>query len=781
VLALLVVSCARPQRRPFPTLEEYSDGTSRLVAAVNAALYSRDRAALDRLCLPEVAIRPASKPAADPFVSPSGLRVERYVAGDDTLGKEAAKTHLIDRRNQFVGIVRNEAHLTGVEGRDQRRVLHVHRILTGRTEGELMQEESWWRWEVALSGRPSQVGDTAPTLGDPGWSVASMVEERRTLATASTPLFNIVYPEDVPETDWKASTKEAAEKSGLVRPGAHDTGGVAVIDDCYQGSACVLVGGGDGIAVLARAGEDASFVNHAALLKLDRSLGEAKGLLSADFSNDGIPDLLVTYDRAPWRLYRGVRLLEEAEQGLPRIEHLAFEEVTEGSGLTGLIGPYRSAVALDADNDGRLDLYVVQYGDSSRTGPSFGGRNGLPNRLFRNVTETGGPMRFEDVSHASGTDDTGWGLAAGAADYDGDGRVDLYVANDFGRDVLLHNVTRARGTIRFEDATGRAGTEDIGFGMGVAWGDYDLDGKLDLYVSNYWLDESWILTHRRFPLPPHRLRVADQMLKRALRRRVAGNSLFHNESGGSGRFASVSSRAGVFDGGWAWGATWIDADGDGLLDLAVANGMLVGKNGESHEIEFWNEISAGWQEFSRGDWKIDFDGDGITGAQHERLFLNLGDGTFAEVGYVAGFDTTADLRGLVAADVSGDGAPDLVGATFLDSPVVFQNTNSGRPQRVGVHLEGTASNWDAVGAVVRLTSGGRTQTRQVAAGGSYLSDPGRILDFGLGAEKEIDRVEVLWPSGQKTVLDHPEPRRGRIVITEPGIPAPGIPAMDSGQ
>ena len=102
--------------------------------------------------------------------------------------------------------------------------------------------------------------------------------------------------------------------------------------------------------------------------------------------------------------------------------------------------------------------------------------------------------------------------------------------------------------------------------------------------------------------------------------------------------------------------------------------------------------------------------------------------------------------------------------------MIFENTHAGGTQRVRVQLEGTASNWDAVGALVRLTAGGRTQTRQVAAGGSYLSDPGRMLDFGLGKEAEIDRVEVLWPSGQKTVLDHPEPTRGRIiVVTEPGI------------
>ncbi|MGI0148651.1 MAG: FG-GAP repeat domain-containing protein, partial [Thermoplasmata archaeon] len=315
------------------------------------------------------------------------------------------------------------------------------------------------------------------------------------------------------------------------------------------------------------------------------------------------------------------------------------------------------------------------------------------------MTERGGPIRFADETRSSGTDDHGWGLAAGAADYDGDGRIDLYVANDFGRSVLYRNVTEPHDPIRFEDVTSRVGLMEPGFGMGVAWGDFDLDGDFDLYATHYWFDERWILTDRRFPLPPSSPSgLPGPTRRRKLSRYVTENSLFRNDAAQSGRFVGVSGQAGVFDAGWAWGAAWTDADGDGLLDLAVATGMLPGKHGRSREIDFWNELSAGWREFSAGSWTVDFGEDGITGPQPERLFLNLGDGTFAEVGYAAGFDTTADLRGLIAADITGDGAPDLVGGAFLASPVIYENTNVGGAARVRVLLEGTASNWDAVGA-----------------------------------------------------------------------------------
>lgn len=777
----LLIGCAHAARRPYPTIEEYSDGTSLVVAGFARALQARDRAGLEKLCSDDYTLVPAVEPSSPAFDSPSGLRIERFIprprdgastAADGsasvsgssslptgapfTLLRDDALKYLLDRRETFVGIVRNDARIGGVRGRGGQRTVLVHTTVHGLGDAALrMQEESWWRWELRRQDDPSQ-----------GWVVTKAIEERRTLVGAPQPIFAQVYPEGE-DTDWRPGSKRPEETQNVASPGSHDTGGVAILHDCIQGGSCILVGGGDGIAALSQGdpAEEEPYTNQAKLLGLDGSFGEAKSLLAADFNNDGIQDLFVTSHDAPSRLFQGGRALDVEPV---RIEHLTFRDITPSSGLEGMIGPYRTAIALDADRDGRLDLYVVQYGDATSVGPSSKGRNGLPNRFFRNMTELGGPIRFVDESHSSGADDPGWGLAAAAADFDGDGRDDIFVANDFGSNVLYRNVTPPGGPVRFRDVTVGTGTNHRNFGMGVAWGDYDLDGDLDLYVSNYWFDERWILEDPRFPLPPHPLRtIFGPSAKKRLLREISGNSLYRNETARTGRFARVSEPAQVFDGGWSWGTAWSDVDGDGHPDLVVANGMLAGQGGPGREVDFWNEISSGWMDFTKGRFTIDFGKDGITGPQAKRLFLNLGDGTFADVAFAAGFDTTTDLRGLAATDVNNDGAPDLVGGGFLDSPVIFVNLNAGLPPRVLVKLEGTVSNWDAVGAVVRVTASGRTQTRQVSAGGSFLSDAGRWLEFGIGPSSEVDEIVVDWPSGSRTSLERPEPRQGVIVITEP--------------
>lgn len=765
-VAVSLAGCAavRPATRPYPTLAQYSDGASTLASAVSSALYSRDKAALEKLWSAGATVRLATAPSAPEFESPSSLKIERFAAAPSAVSRDDALRALLERREAFIGVVHDDTRLIGASARGDRREIRIHRRFAGPAHDGPRQEESWWTWQIVR--RP----DTPA-----GWEITSAVEERRVAVTAHQPLFRQVYPEDG-APNWKASTTRADARRSLAVPGLHDTGGVAVLNDCIDRKPCLLIGGGEGIAALV-AGDEYEYENRATLLRLGAITGEVKSILAGDFDNNGLPDLLVTFDRAPARILQGQRYLQPGGENEERMEYLAFQEATQGSGLEGLIGPLRSAVALDADRDGRLDLYVVEYGDTTKTGPSIDGRNGQPNHLFRNVTEPGSPIRFEEIGRASGTDDTGWGLAAAAADYDGDGRMDLFVANDFGRDVLYRNVTPAKGAIRFEDVTHRAQVEDAG-GSGACWGDYDGDGDLDLFVSRDGFDERWILADPSFPRPAERGVAA--RLTRALSERLRGGVLYRNEVATSGRFTRVSDSAGVADAGWAWGAAWLDADGDGRLDLAVANGMLSGKGGAGREIDLWNETSAGWADYSKGDWKIDFGEDGITGPQAERLFINLGDGTFADAGYVGGFDTTADLRGLVAADITADAAPDLVGAAFLDSPVIYQNTNAGNPGRVRVRLEGTGSNWDAAGAIVKLTAGGRTQTRVVAAGGSFLSDGGRYVDFGYGTAGEIDTVEVIWPSGLRSVLDKPTADRRTIDVTEPASPG-GLPPPATGK
>ena len=131
----------------------------------------------------------------------------------------------------------------------------------------------------------------------------------------------------------------------------------------------------------------------------------------------------------------------------------------------------------DADRDGRVDLFVACYGDARVTGPAYDGRNGGGGRFFRNVERDGHPF-FVDETAASGLGDAGWGFAAEACDADDDGDDDLYVANDFGRNAFFENRSTPGTSPKFVDIAKANGTEDEGYGMGVAWGDYDGDGRV---------------------------------------------------------------------------------------------------------------------------------------------------------------------------------------------------------------------------------------------------------------------------------------------------------------
>jgi hypothetical protein len=186
--------------------------------------------------------------------------------------------------------------------------------------------------------------------------------------------------------------------------------------------------------------------------------------------------------------------------------------------------------------------------------------------LFRNdlarMPDGSVRLRFTEVTEASGIRSSGYGMGVAAADYDNDGDVDLYVANDYGRNCLYRNESG-----HFRNVAPVAGVEDVSFGMSAAWGDYNRDGQMDLYVSNMFSGAGNRITYQR--------RFAggreDRELK-GLQYLARGNSLFQNS--GDGTFVDVSRPAGVMIGRWAWGSQFADLNNDGWEDLLVANGFL---------------------------------------------------------------------------------------------------------------------------------------------------------------------------------------------------------------
>ena len=298
---------------------------------------------------------------------------------------------------------------------------------------------------------------------------------------------------------------------------------------------------------------DGSARDVAALAGVD-FLDPSRSALLADFDNDGDQDLAVELDPH-------ILLLENDGTG-------KFVERARASAPSTT-----SLSAVDYDSDGDLDLYCCGYilPDSANVTPLpyHDANNGRPNTLLRNdATPAAAAWTFADATRESGLDENNrrFSFASSWEDYDDDGDLDCYVANDFGRNNLYRN---EGGT--FRDVAAAAGVEDMAAGMGVSWGDYDGDGDFDLYVSNMFSSAGERVAYQR------KFHAQDDAATRAgFQRHARGNSLFRNR--GDGTFEDVSERAGVTMGRWAWGSLFVDLDEDGWQDLYVPNGFVTGQD-----------------------------------------------------------------------------------------------------------------------------------------------------------------------------------------------------------
>ena len=345
-------------------------------------------------------------------------------------------------------------------------------------------------------------------------------------------------------------------------------GGVAVGDYDGDGWQDVFLGDGESSRLYRNRG-DGRFEDVTSASGLPDALGAVSFGLFADLDNDGDQDLVVGGATMENRLYRN--------------DGSVFSDVTEGAGLGGFFTTV--AAAVDADNDGLLDLYIGRYLDPRKDLPTtlFYTRNSQGNSLLRNT----GDLRFEDVTDQAGVREGGLTLGAAFADYDRDGDQDLYVANDFGRNALLAN----NGDGTFTDISAEAGALDFGFGMSSSWGDADGDGDLDLYTSNVHSGQRWygqaatlkqyLLTSLKegtffddLPLYREIYEFLGDDWQEYGDRMVKGNSLLVNDGG---RFTDLAEAAGANPFGWYWGSDFLDFDHDGDLDIFATNGWISGK------------------------------------------------------------------------------------------------------------------------------------------------------------------------------------------------------------
>ena len=315
----------------------------------------------------------------------------------------------------------------------------------------------------------------------------------------------------------------------------------------------------------------------------------------------------------------------------------------------------------------------------------------LPDHVFRN---DGG--RFVDVSAEAGLNDRdGRGLGVIAADLDGDGKTDLFVANDTSANFFFRNL----GGFRFAEEgheTGLATNASGGYlaGMGVACGDLDGDGRLDLAVTNFFGESTTLY-------------------------RNLGGGQFSDATAAAGLAAPTRFALG-------FGLAALDANNDGRLDLAQANGHV-------------NDLRP-TEPY----------------AMPPQLFLGDGKGRFVDVSERAGppWQVPRLGRGLAVGDLDNDGRIDIL-LVAENAPLALLANRTGSPDHfLTLALEGTASNRDAIGARVAVTCGGRTQVAARFGGGSYLSASDHRLHFGLGTARMVDRVEVRWPSGRTDRYDN---------------------------
>ena len=437
-------------------------------------------------------------------------------------------------------------------------------------------------------------------------------------------------------------------------------------------------------------------------------LNKEGGVMDAvwgDFNNDGWPDLYVVKWSAPNRLFRN------NHDG-------TFTDVTVPSG-TGDPGNGNAAIWFDYNRDGLLDLYVgnyfppvdlwhlhttlIMHNDFEHA------RNGGRNVLYRN----NGDGTFTNVAPALGVDDPGWTLDVGACDLFNTGHMDLYLANDFGQDMIYKN----NGNGTFTNVTAHALPIDTRKGMNVDFADLDGDGYPDIYISNI--------------TKPGYL--------------VEGNFLWHNNRDGT--FTDHAPDLGVDNGGWGWGAKFVDLDNDGEMEIVALNGFVSAGPGD-----YWFQLGtmATTPDIvieDAGNWPP-IGKDSISGYERSRLFVKQG-GRYVDIAEEAGMSDLYDGRGLCIADYDNDGLPELFvanqGAPFL----LYKNYPQQRNHWLGLRLIGTGrSNRDAIGARVTVTAGHHRWVKWVDPGSGYASQSDRRLIFGLGTLKSIDTIEIRWPDGR---------------------------------
>jgi hypothetical protein len=438
--------------------------------------------------------------------------------------------------------------------------------------------------------------------------------------------------------------------------------------------------------------------------------GVSMGAVWGDYDNDGYEDLLVY----KW--------------GRPELFHNdaggGFTPVAAGAGLPRWMNA-NAALWFDYDGDGWLDLFVGCFypetvdlwnlPDTRIMPESFEyAQNGGRNYLFHNR----GGGTFEEVAESAGLTARRWTLAAAAADVDGDGDPDLFVANDFGINELYLN----DGEGRFRDVGRESNLARAPkSGMNASFGDVLNRGRWGLFVSN--ISEPGVLIH--------------------------GNDLWvpTEDAGAVPSYRNLAGAMGVELGGFTFGAQFGDLNNDGWLDLVVANGFVTGETPESYWYDY-SMVAGGHTNIiaDARNWPA-IRGRSLSGSQEDHVWLNDGAGRFRDVTRAVGAANPYDGRAVAVADLWNRGLLDVIVAYQRGPLLVYRNTVAPTHGWIGFVLEGTRSNRSAIGADVRLYWAGMERVQQIEGGNGFASQNQRRVHFGLGQATQVDSAVIRWPSG----------------------------------
>jgi enediyne biosynthesis protein E4 len=445
---------------------------------------------------------------------------------------------------------------------------------------------------------------------------------------------------------------------------------------------------------------DGTFTDVTEKAGLADATGWGQGVCVGDYDNDGWDDLYITY-YGKNRLYHN--------------EHGVFKLVSEKAGVGGNGKEWGAGCAfVDYDRDGHLDIIVANYVDFDvNTAPAPGDRpscmwkgapvmcgpRGLPhhkNILYHNR----GDGTFEDVTVKAHIDQTNghYGLGVSTLDYDNDGWPDIYIACDSTPSILYHN--NRDGTFTDVAVVAGAAFNEDGReqgGMGTTIGDYDGDGRLDIFKTNFSDDTS---------------------------------TLYHNNPDGTFTDVTTAAGLGLHTKYLGWGTMFFDFDNDSWPDLMLVNGHVYPEVDKFH-------LGSNYQE-------------------PRVLYHNNGDATFADVSDAAGpaITTMASSRGLAVGDLWNTGQLSAVISNMNDKPSLLKNEQKYSNHWIAFKTVGTKSNRDGIGARITVRAGKRLLVDEVRSGSSYFSQSDMRVHFGLGSAAKLDSVEIRWPSGLTERFDN---------------------------